>query len=252
MDGRAWWATVHGVAKSQTRLSNFTFQSEYQKIFFCVWIKKTRYPVSRNLALFYIWEYVRVWAHWNHSLHVHLSYLGCSDMYFSHPEFQWELISLVQGCSVKLYKLCSMCVCLVVQLCLTLWLCGLQNARFPCPSPSPRACSNPCSLSRLCHPTTSSSVVPFSSCLQCFPASRSFPMSWLFASGDQGIGASASASILPMNIQGLFPLGWTGLFSLQSKGLSRVFSSTTVQRHQFVIKLAVYILVRFVLPLLFY
>ena len=110
---------------------------------------------------------------------------------------------------------------------------GLQHARLPCPSPSPRACSNSCPLSRWCHPTISSSVVPFSSCLQSFPASGSFLMSWLFISGGQSIGASASALVLPMNIQDWFPLGWTGWTSLQSKGLSRVFSNTTVQKHQF-------------------
>ena len=101
------------------------------------------------------------------------------------------------------------------------------------PSLSPRACSNSCSLNRWCHPTTSSSVAPFSSCLQSFPASGSFPMIWLFASSGQRIGASVSASVLPMNIQGQFPLGWSGWSSLQSKGLSRVFSSTTVWKHQF-------------------
>ena len=110
---------------------------------------------------------------------------------------------------------------------------GLQPARLPCPSPTPWACSNSCPLSRWCHPTISSSVVPFSFCLQSFPASGSFPMSGLFASGGQSIGASASASVLPMNIQDWFPLGWTGWISLQSKGLSRVFSNTTVQTHQF-------------------
>ena len=110
---------------------------------------------------------------------------------------------------------------------------GLQHARLPCPSLSPGVCSNSCPLSWWCHPTISSSVIPFSSCLQSFPASRSFPMSWLFASGGQSIGATASASVLPMDIQDWFPLGWTGVISLRSKGLSRVFSSTTVQRHQF-------------------
>ena len=92
---------------------------------------------------------------------------------------------------------------------------------------------NPCPLSRWCHPTISSSVVPFSSCLQSFPASGYFPMSQLFASGGQRIGVSASASVLPMNTQDWSPLGWTGWISLQSKGLSRVFSNTTVQKHQF-------------------
>ena len=110
---------------------------------------------------------------------------------------------------------------------------GLHHGRLPCPSPSPRACSNSCPLSRWCHPTVSSSVAPFS-CPQSLPASgRVFPVSWLFASGGQSIGASALASVLPMNIQGWFLLGCTGWISLQSKGLSRVFSNTTVQKHQF-------------------
>ena len=94
-------------------------------------------------------------------------------------------------------------------------------------------CSNSCPLSWWCHPTILSSVIPFSSCLQSFPASGSFPMSQFFTSGGQSIGVSASASVLPMNIQDWFPLGLTGLVSLQSKGLSRVFSNTTVQKHQF-------------------
>ena len=105
---------------------------------------------------------------------------------------------------------------------------GLQHARFPCPSPTPGACLNSCPWGRWCHPTISSSVIPFSSCLQSFPASGSFPMSQFFASGGQNFGASASASILPMNIQDWFPLGLTGLISLLSKGLLRVFN-TTVQ-----------------------
>ena len=108
---------------------------------------------------------------------------------------------------------------------------GLQHARLPCPSPSPKVCSNSCSLNRWCYPIISYSVVPFSSCPQSFPASESFPMSRLFTSGGQSI--EALASVLPMNIQGWFPLGLTGLISLPSKGLSRVFSSTTVQKHQF-------------------
>ena len=110
---------------------------------------------------------------------------------------------------------------------------GLQHARLPCPSPFPRACSNSCPLNQWCHPTISSSVIPFSSCLQSIPASGSFPMSHPFTSGGQSIGASASASVLPMNFQGWFLLGWTGLISLLSKGLSRVSSNTTVQKHQF-------------------
>ena len=106
----------------------------------------------------------------------------------------------------------------------SLWPYGLQHARLPCPSPTPEACSNSCPLSQWCHPNISSSVIPFSSCLQSFPASGSFPMSWPFVSGDQSIGASASASAPPMNIQDWFPLGLTGLISLQSRGLQRVFS----------------------------
>ena len=96
------------------------------------------------------------------------------------------------------------------------WLYGLQQARLPCPSQSPKACSDPYPFSWWCHPTISSSVVPFFSCLLSFPASRSFPMNQLYASRSQRIGASASASVLPMNIQGWFPLGWTGWISLQS------------------------------------
>ena len=110
---------------------------------------------------------------------------------------------------------------------------GQQHARPPCPSPTPRVHPNPHPLSRWCHATISSSVIPFSSCPPSFPASGSFQMSQLFASDSQSIGVSASASILPMNIQDWFPLGWTGWISLQTKELSSVFSNTTVQKHQF-------------------
>ena len=123
------------------------------------------------------------------------------------------------------------CYCLVAKLCPI--LCNLMNCSTP---GSPVlyhllefAPTRP--LSQWCHPTISSSVILFSSCLQSFPASGFFPMSWLFASSIQSIGASVSASVPPMNIQDWFPLGWTGLISLQSKGLSRVFSNTTVQKH---------------------
>ena len=115
----------------------------------------------------------------------------------------------------------------------SLWPHGLQHDRLPCPSPTPRACSNSCHSSWWCHPAISSSVIPFSSCLQCFPASGSFLVSQFFPSGGQSIGASPSASVLPMNIQDWFPLGWTGWISLQSKGLLRVFSKTTIPKHQF-------------------
>ena len=129
---------------------------------------------------------------------------------------------------------CSVPFSSVTQSCLT--LCnptGCRNARPPCPSPTPGAYSNSCPSSWWCHPTISSSVVPFSSCLQSFPALRSFQMSQFFTSGGQNIGVSASASVLPMNIQDWSPLGWTGWISMQSKLCSRVFSNTTVQKHQF-------------------
>ena len=108
-----------------------------------------------------------------------------------------------------------------------------QHTKPPCPSPTPGAHPNSCPLSQWCHPVISSSVIPFSSCLQSFPALGSFQMRQLFASGGQSTGVSASASVLPMNTQVWSPSGWTGWISLQSKGLSRVFSITTVQKHNF-------------------
>ena len=125
-----------------------------------------------------------------------------------------------------------------VQLCCSvlsdsLWPHGLQRPRPHCPSSTPRVYPDACPLSRWCHPTISISIIPFSICLQSFPASESFQMSPLFASGGQNIGVSASASVLPMNIQDWSPLRWTGWISLLSKGLSGVFSNTTVQKHQF-------------------
>ena len=108
-----------------------------------------------------------------------------------------------------------------------------QHSRHPCPSPIPRVYLNSCPLSRWCHPAISSSVIPFSSCPQSFPASGSFQMSQPFTSGGQSMGVSASTSVLPKNTQDWSPLGWTGWISLQSKGLSGVFSNTTVQKHQF-------------------
>ena len=135
---------------------------------------------------------------------------------------------------VCVYACVCVCVCVYVHSVVSdsLQPHGLQHARLPCPSPFPRACSNSCPLSRWCHPTISSSVVPFS-CLLSFLASGSFPMSWLFTSGGQSIEASDLASVLPVNIQDWFPLGLTGLISFQSRGLSRVFCNTTVQKHQF-------------------
>ena len=131
----------------------------------------------------------------------------------------------------SIYKWSVQFSCSVVSDCL--WPCGLEHARPPCPSPTPRVYSNSCPLSRWCHPTISSSVVPFFSCLQSFPASGSFPVSQFFTSGGQSIGVSASAPVFPMNIQDWFLLGWTSWISLQSKELSRTFSNTTVQKHRF-------------------
>ena len=138
---------------------------------------------------------------------------------------------MISSVQFRLFWTVSNLNCVVVSN--SLWLNGQQHARPPCLSPTPRVYSNSCPSSRWCHPTISSSVDPFSSHLQSFPASGPFPMSQFFTSGGQSIGASASASVLPMNIQDWSPLGWTGWISLQSKGLSRVFSNTTVQKHQF-------------------
>ena len=126
------------------------------------------------------------------------------------------------------YKLSS-----VAQSCLTLWPHGPQHTGLPCPSPTPRDYSNSYPLHHWCHPTISSFVVPLSSCLQSFPVSGSFSRSQFFTSGGQSIGVSASASVLPMNTQHWFPLGWTSWISLKSKGLSGVFFNTTVQKHPF-------------------
>ena len=137
--------------------------------------------------------------------------------------------------TVQIRKVSLSSVHSVAQLCPTnsLWPHEPQHARPPCPSPTPGVHPNPCPSSRWCHPTISSSVIPFSSCLQSFPASVSFPMSQLFASDGQSIRDPASASVLPVNTQDWSPLGWTGWICLQPEGLSRVFSNTTVQKHQF-------------------
>ena len=132
---------------------------------------------------------------------------------YAHSVYVWGIIYFAR-------------IIIVLQLLSCVWVFmthGLQHARLPCPSLTPGACSNSCPSSQWCHPTISSSVVPFSFCLQSFPASGSIQMSQFFATGGQSIGASASASVLPVNIQDWFPLGWTGWISLQSKGLSRVF-----------------------------
>ena len=131
---------------------------------------------------------------------------------------------LVGQCSFSLQSLSH------VQLFATPWSAAHQASLS---SPTPRLYSNSCPLSQWSHPTISSTVIPFSSCLQSFPESGSFPRSLFLASSGQSVGASAGASVFPMDIQGWSPLGWTGLISLQSKGLSRVFSNTSLQKHQF-------------------
>ena len=146
----------------------------------------------------------------------------------------WSLACLPKKC---LWKYCIVSILRfssVTQSCPT--LCDPMNRSTPgppCPSPTPRVHSNSCPSSRWCHPAISSSIVPFSSCPQSFPASESFPMSQLFSWGGQSTGGSASASFFPKESQGWSPSEWTGWISLQSKGLSRVFSNTTVQKHQF-------------------
>ena len=143
-----------------------------------------------------------------------------------------DIYQIITTCTLKLHSYMSVKFCRSVMSDF-LWPRGLQHTRLPCPSSTPRAYSNSCPSSWWFHPTISPSVGPISSCLQSFPASGSFPKSWFFASCSQSIGASASSTVLPMNIQDWFPLGLSGLISLQSKGLSRVFSNTTVQKHQF-------------------
>ena len=132
-----------------------------------------------------------------------------------------------------LLEISFICCHLLTKSCLNLWQHGLQQGKLSYPSLSPRVCPISCPLSLCCHPAISSSVILFSSCPQSFPASGSFPMNQLFSSGGQSVGASASATVLPMNIQGWLPLGLTGLISQLSKGLSGVFSSTIVWKQQF-------------------
>ena len=133
----------------------------------------------------------------------------------------------------KEFYLCICCCCSVSESCLTLWPYQLQHTRLHCPLLSPGACSNSCPLSQWCHPTILFSVASFSSCPQSFPASGSFLRSWFFSSGGQSFGASALTSVLLMSIQDWFTLGLTSFISLQSKGFSRVLSSSTIQKHQF-------------------
>ena len=149
----------------------------------------------------------------------------------THYPLKVFIITIIHSLTGFFHVFC--CCCSVAQVVsYSLWPHGLQNARLPCPSPSSRASSNSCPWSQCCHPTISSSVVSYSSWLQSFPASGSFLMNRLFASGGQSTGASASASVLPMNIQDWFPLEFTSLIFLLSKGCTRVLSNSTVQKYQ--------------------
>ena len=202
MDREAWRAAVHGVTRSQTRLSD--------------WTELDWNLVTKTKSV-----------HWLHLPPLEVDWpqrfvFGCKSIY----RITLSIFTVYLSPFSSVQFTCSV-------MSDSLWPHGLQHARVPCPSPTPRIYSNSCSMSQWCHPTISSSVVPFSSCLQSFPVSGSFQMSQFFASGGQSIGVSASASAPLMNIQDWFPLGLTGWISLQSKGLSRIFSRTTVQKHQF-------------------
>ena len=177
-----------------------------------------------DMSLSKLWELVIHREAWRATVHwVGKSQTRLSDVHF-HFHSSASVLGVLQFSSVQLLS-CVWLFCNPID-----WL---QHTRLSCPSPTPRACSNSCLSSQWCHPTISFSVIPFSSHLQSSPTSGSFPMSQLFASGGQSIGVLASTSVLPMNTQDRSPLGWTGWISLQSKGLSRVFSNTTVQKHEF-------------------
>ena len=181
------------------------------------------YPFLKwDIKVVYYYHYIIVYDSFR-SVNICLIYLGALIL------GAYILAVVILLCYIFNYLLLFSCSVLSD----SLWPHGLQHARPPCPSPNPGAYSNSCPLSQWCHPTISSSVIAFPSHLQSFPASGCFPMSQFFASGGQSNEVSASASVPPMNIQDLFPLGWTGWISLQSKGFSRVFSNTTVQKHQF-------------------
>ena len=200
----SWWATVHRILKNQTwlkRLSMHAFNPSdpvlsigvWQQSIFIIICDCPASPISFIKEAFLSPVYV----------------LGCYFCKFSSFQFSCSVVSN----SLQPHE--------------------PQHTRPPCPSPTPAGHSNSCPLIQWCHPTISSSVVPFSSCPQSFLASRSVQVNQLFTSGGQRIGVSPSTSVLPKNTQDWSPLGWTGWISLQSKGLSRVFSNTTFQKHQF-------------------
>ena len=175
--------------------------------------------------------YVYILPYIHTQVHIHIC--KCRDIHAEH----WQGTETSRGCEEMRREITSFFINTVHFSCSvmskSLWPHGLQHASLPCPLPAPEAYLNSCPLSWWFHPAISSSVIPFPSCPQSLPVSGSFPMSQLFTWGGQSIGVSASALVLPMNIQDWFPLGWTGWISLQSKGLTRVFSNTTVGKHQF-------------------
>ena len=191
-----------------------------------------------SLSLFCVGLQFQVWKFFSHYFFKHF-------LYSPHNSFFSEIIYILKYIYMYImYIYCTFYIIYSYMYILLLLLFshsvmsnslqpyGLQHTSFPCSSPSPGTCSNSCPLSQWCHPTISSSIVPVSSCFQSFLASGTFLMSRLFISGGQSIGTSASASVLLINIQNWFPLGLTGLISLQSKGLSRIFSNMTAQKNQ--------------------
>ena len=261
MDGGAWWAAVHGVAKSWTQLNDFTFtfhfhafEKEMATHSSCSCLENPRYrghgglPSMGSHRVGHDWHDLAAAAAW--WLKKWLSNPWTGGRYFvflpgisylkiimslknGQAQKESSYMLTVLGGKTKNIWWKSVHSFSCVRLFVTPWPHWLQHTRLPCPSPTSAASSNSCPLSQWCHPTISFFFVPFSTCLQSFPASGSFQMSQFFASGGQRIGASASASVLPMNTQDWSPLGWTGWIFLQSKGCSRVFSNTTVQKHQF-------------------
>ena len=212
-DRGAWPGTVHRVAQSRAQLKQLSTHILPKAGIYSVWLKSDG---PGNLSL-------------NSPISCCRKGSRCSPSSSAYLNFH-QILSKLQVFNLRK---CIQSVGSDAQSCLILWPCGLQYARLPRQSPTPKAFANSGLSCRWCHPTVSSSVIPFSSCLQSFPPSGSFQMSQFVASRGRSIGVSASASVLPMNIQDWFPLGWTVLITLPSKGLSRVFSNNTVQKHQF-------------------